>query len=978
MTMTADEVAELSRLLEDALSFDQAKLGTWLTRLDDDRPEMARRLRAMLARRKSQNRATLLPELPKHWDDDAVASAGERVGPYQLLREIGRGGMGSVWLAARIDGTFNRRVALKLPRIAWAIGLARRIGREREISALFEHPNIARLYDAGIDDRGRPYIAMEYVDGRPIDVYCSEHALDLRARLTLFVQVVRAVAHAHGQLIVHRDLKPENVLVDASGQVHLLDFGIAKLLDESGIGSDVTQEQGRALSLNYASPEQIAGRRLGVTADIYSLGVMLFELLSGSLPYHLKRNTLGAIEDAILAGDAPLSSERVKDRTLAKALRGDVDAIITMALKLRPGDRYATADALASDIERHLAGEPVRARPDSAFYRLRKFVRRNRVPVLGAVVTSIALIVGASLAVWQARIARAQTEEASALNTFVLSLIKQTDPHATSRTKAADVETLRAIEERIETEFKGRPEQVLKLRLFVGDAYRNRGEASAAARVFRRAAEQASASLPSNDLQLLTATVRAADDRLIVSRDSAQKLGVAIENLRAIGSDGSDVLIEALLIQHELAEYFGVSDFPPPTHRYDKVNEALVVATGTFGIGSHQHLRVIHSYARLIWAFVDRNQAIELVNETLTTAARDDKVVNSAEFRALKIYSLAQACSSRSKRGAGEALPVLWAMSSEVQATQSESSPQLEQLYAAMEDCYFELGDLTGRWITLAAFDVATQRETPPSTALLRRAEASLRYEINRYDYSNVQAERFYQATEKNAAAIVDIDMRERFLRIPRMHRVCVLTGLGQAEAAEEFAAPIKAELDAEFERIGRLTRDQFVFWRCISTAQRRMGHFSDAKRSAQTLIDRCTASQLPAVARCQARGLLARAQAEVELGDFAAALESLRERRKQPTGVGLYPDHPLVEGRALLGLGRVRDAIEPLQLAYGSWLASGDPRGANAAEAEYWLGRAYAAAGDARGRWMMEEARATLALSALNAHRLLAEQPVP
>lgn len=975
MTMTADEVAELSRLLEDALSFDQEQLGAWLTRLDDDRPEMARRLRAMMGRRKSQSRSTLLPELPKHWDDDAVASAGDRVGPYQLLREIGRGGMGSVWLADRIDGTFNRRVALKLPRIVWATGLTRRIAREREISALFEHPNIARLYDAGIDDRGRPYIAMEYIDGRPIDVYCREHAFDLRARLALFVQVVRTVAHAHGQLIVHRDLKPENVLVDASGQVHLLDFGIARLLDESGIGSDLTQEQGRALSLNYASPEQIAGRRLGVTADIYSLGVMLFELLTGSLPYHLKRNTLGAIEDAILAGDAPLSSERAKDRTLAKALRGDVDAIITKALKLKPADRYATADALASDIERHLAGEPVRARPDSAFYRLRKFVRRNRVPVLGAVVTSIALIVGASVALWQAHVARAQTEEASALNTFVLSLIKQTDPHATSRTKAADVETLRTIEERIETEFKGRPEQVLKLRLFVGDAYRNRGEARAAERVFRRAAEQASTSLPSHDLQLLTARVRAADDRLIVSRDSAQKLGVAIELLRAIGSAGSDVLIDALLIQHELAEYFGVPDFPQPNHRYDRVNEALIVATGAFGVGSRQHLRVIHSYARLMWARVDRNQAIELVNEALTAAqARDNKVVDSPEFRALKLRALAQACYSRGS----EALPILWAMSSEVRATQGESSPQLEQLYAAMEDCYLQLGDLTGRWITWAAFDVATHRETPPSTALFRRAESSLRYAVDRYDYSDVQAERFYQATEENAAAIVDIDLRERFLRVPRMHRVCVLTGLGQPEAAEAFAAPIKAELDAEFERIGHLTRDQIVFWRCISTAQRRMGHFSDAKRSAQTLIDRCTASQLPAQARCQARGLLARAQAEVELGDFAAALESLRERRKQPTGVGIYPDHPLVEGRALLGLGRVRDALEPLQLAYGSWLASADPRGANAAEAEYWLGRAYAAAGDPRGRWMMQEARAALTLSALNAHRLLAEQPVP
>lgn len=976
MTMTVEEVAELSRLLDDALSFGPPELGPWLERLHHDRPEMARRLRAMLGRMKSTDRTTLLPELPKHWDEDAVANAGDRVGPYQLVREIGRGGMGSVWLADRMDGTFNRRVALKLPRIAWANGLGRRMAREREISALFEHPQIARLYDAGVDDRGRPFIAMEYVDGRPIDAYCREHALDVRARLKLFVQVVRAVAHAHGQLIVHRDLKPENVLVDATSQVHLLDFGIARLLDESGIGSDVTQEQGRALSLNYASPEQIAGRRLGVTADIYSLGVMLFELLSGSLPYHLKRNTLGAIEDAILAGDAPLASERVKDRTLAKAVRGDVDAIISKAIKLEPRDRYATADAMATDIERYLVGEPVQARPDSAFYRWRKFVRRNRVPVLAAVVTSIALIVGSSLALWQARVASTHVEEAAAFNTFVLSLIKRADPDATPQTKAADVATLAAIEKRIDNEFRARPEQVLGLRLAIGDAYRNRGEAVAAQRVYQQAAAQAAVSLPPRDLQLLTAQVRAADFRLIVSKDSARRLDVAIDQLRAAGSEGSDVLIDALLIRHELGEYFGVPDFTPPSRRYDLITEALVTATQVFGIGSRQHLRVVKPYSRLIRTFEDPKQANQLIENTLIAAdARDVDVVNSAEFRDLKIHGLAYACYSGH---AAETLQVLWKMSGEVRAAHGDSSPQIEQLLAAMDNCYLALSDPTGNWIPGAALDVAAQRERPPSTALMQRAEASLIAAVDRYDFDDAAAERFYQSTEENAAAIIDADMRERFLRVARMHRVCVLTRHGDAAGAEAFAVSIKAELDAEFARIGRQTMQQLVFWRCLSTAQRRQGRFEDAKRTAQTSIDRCISDKLPNTTRCQARGFLARAEAEVETGDYAAALQSLKERRKQPAGPGLYPDHPLVEGRALLGLGKISDSIESLRMAYGSWLTSRDPRGAYAAEAEYWLGRAYVAAGDPRGRQMVAESRRTLATSALEAHRRLAGQPVP
>ena len=298
---------------------------------------MAQRLREML--RQAEMSATgILPRLQTIDADDAVARPDERVGPYVLVREIGRGGMGSVWLAERADGAYKRRVALKLPRLTWAASLGKRMARERDIGALLEHPNIARLYDAGVDEHGRPYIAMEYIDGQPIDVYCRDHALDLRARLKLFLEVAQAVAYAHGRLVLHRDLKPANVLVDAAGHMHLLDFGIAKLLDDASSGSELTQEQGRVLTLNYASPEQIAGRPLGVTADVYSLGVLLYELLTGTVPYKAKRNTTGAMEDAILTGDAPLASSRVADRKLARELKGDIDAIVTKAIKREPAN----------------------------------------------------------------------------------------------------------------------------------------------------------------------------------------------------------------------------------------------------------------------------------------------------------------------------------------------------------------------------------------------------------------------------------------------------------------------------------------------------------------------------------------------------------------------------------------------------------------------------------------------------------------
>jgi tetratricopeptide (TPR) repeat protein len=201
-----------------------------------------------------------------------VAHGGDLVGPYRLIRELGGGGMGTVWLAERADGRFKRQVALKLPRLAWGAGLARRMARERDIDALLQHPNIARLYDAGVDDRGRPCLALAYIDGQPIDARCRIQGLGVRAQLGLFVQVARAVADAHGRLVVHRDLKPSNVLVTREGQAHLLDFGIAKLLDDGAADDDVglTQQQGRVLTPHYASPEQVAGAAITVQSDVYS------------------------------------------------------------------------------------------------------------------------------------------------------------------------------------------------------------------------------------------------------------------------------------------------------------------------------------------------------------------------------------------------------------------------------------------------------------------------------------------------------------------------------------------------------------------------------------------------------------------------------------------------------------------------------------------------------------------------------------
>ncbi len=429
MALKPADLPLLSRLLDQALDLPEDQIEPWLAALPPEQAHLAPRLLEMLASRRSTVGGAFLVDGPRLSPaDESVAHTDDRVGPYRLIREIGRGGMGSVWLAGRADGSYQRQVALKLPRLAWGAGLTERMARERDIGTLLEHPTIARLYDAGVDEHGRPFLAFEYIDGQPIDAWCEAQALDTRARLRLFVQVARAVAYAHGRLVVHRDLKPSNVLVTADGHARLLDFGIAKLLIEAAPGErGLTHELGRVMTPHYASPEQIAGEAITVQSDVYSLGVLLYELVTGVLPHAAKRGTLGAVEDAILEGDAPLASSRVKDKAVARALRGEVDAILGKAMQRDAGRRYATADALAEDIERHLKGEAVLARPNNLAYRVVKAMRRNRLAFGATVAILLAVLGGGGVAVVQAQVADRAAARERIVKEFVVDVFKIND-----------------------------------------------------------------------------------------------------------------------------------------------------------------------------------------------------------------------------------------------------------------------------------------------------------------------------------------------------------------------------------------------------------------------------------------------------------------------------------------------------------------------------------------------------------------------
>lgn len=350
------------------------------------------------------------PAAALHGDDAAepLPSNG-RIGPYRLLREIGRGGMGAVYLAARDDGAYQQHVALKLVKRGMDTDrILARFRQERQLLAALDHPNIARLLDGGTTDDGRPYVVMEYVDGSAMREYCDTHTLSVEQRLTLFRTLCSAVQHAHQNLIVHRDIKAANVLVTAAGVPKLLDFGIARLLDATGDAGATATDTLHAMTPEYASPEQLLGASLSTGTDVYSLGVLLYELLAGQRPFATAGRSIAEITRLVRDTDPPPPSTVVESRDtgLARRLRGDLDTIVLMAMHKDAERRYRSVEQLSEDMRRHLERLPVIAQRDRVSYRVTKFVRRNTVGVASASLAVLALVAGLAGALWQARIAR--------------------------------------------------------------------------------------------------------------------------------------------------------------------------------------------------------------------------------------------------------------------------------------------------------------------------------------------------------------------------------------------------------------------------------------------------------------------------------------------------------------------------------------------------------------------------------------------
>ena len=500
--MTPERWQQINEALDAVLERPVGERAAYLDAHHPDDPELREKVAELAAAYEEAHSFLEAPiagyAAPLVAEPEAASIAGKRVGPYRLLRRIARGGMGTVYLAARDDDQYQKKVAVKLIRRGMDTeDVLRRFLAERQILARLEHPYIARLIDGGATDDDRPYFVMEYVEGQPLDAYCNEHRLSIARRLGLFLHVCEAVRYAHQNLVIHRDLKPSNILVSEDATVKLLDFGIAKLLTDDDATAALTKTGMRLMTPEYAAPEQVRGEAVTTATDVYALGVLLYKLLTGRLPYRVRGMSQHEIERVILDTDptrpstaitivraedsegAPTPEAISRDRgtsvsALRRRLSGDLDNIVLKALKKEPEHRYASVEAFEEDVRRYLAGLPVRARKDTLWYRASKFTRRHWFGVAASVVILVLIVSYALTTRAQAEQVASERDKAEQVAAFLADLFKRADPFET-----ADSMTVRQVLERgaarVEEELADQPAVQAQMMVVISEVYQNLG-----------------------------------------------------------------------------------------------------------------------------------------------------------------------------------------------------------------------------------------------------------------------------------------------------------------------------------------------------------------------------------------------------------------------------------------------------------------------------------------------------------------------
>lgn len=604
------DFARLQALFDEAIQHEGEAQAAFIDEACGDDAALREALMDLIA---ADQKRTLRPDysLGQEGDSGAVPDGdlvGLELGAYRLLERIGAGGMGTVFLAERADGAFERKVAVKVVRRGMDTEqVLQRFQAERHILSRLDHPNIAALLDGGVTPDGRPYLVMEFVDGAPITDYCDAHRLSIERRLGLFQSVCHAVHHAHQNLVVHRDLKPSNILVTDEGTVKLLDFGIAKLLDDAE-GMQLTRTGMRAMTPAYASPEQLSDRPVTTGTDVYALGVILYELLVGRRPFEALR-TPEEMREQVLSGEAPRPSTaitkipadgdgRSQSRTLEtisasrsvppgrlrQALTGDLDTICLMAIRREPVERYGSAEQLAEDVGRHLAGQPVHAQPPSAVYRLRKFVRRHRAGVTATALFLLAL--GATATYYTGQLqterdrAQAEAETAERVVTFMEELFDKADPEESLGETITVRQVMDEGAKRLQTELDDEPAVRARLLDVIGGAYSTLKVSGEAERVLLQAVEDWTRLGPEGEAGLVESlnklggvqgqlmkqddAVASYERALTIARstegDPSLKVAELLNNLALIESQRGDylrmeaLLREAIAMEEALAE----------------------------------------------------------------------------------------------------------------------------------------------------------------------------------------------------------------------------------------------------------------------------------------------------------------------------------------------------------------------------------------------------------------------------------------
>lgn len=960
--------AELSQLLDLALDRPVPEREQWLETLPPQFEGLKPRLRELLSRAALVETGDFLKTLPKlDLDPNDLTQPGARgdqpgdlIGPYRLLRELGSGGMGAVWLAERTDGLINRSVALKLPHGAWKrAGLAERMAREREILATLAHPNIAHLYDAGLTADGQPFLAIEYVEGRPIDEYCREQQLDLKARLRLFTQVANAVAYAHGKLVVHRDLKPANILVAADGQARLLDFGIAKLMEEGQAKETrLTALSGRALTPDYASPEQILGEPLTIASDVYSLGVILYELLSDQRPYRLQRDSRGALEDAIVQAE-PAQPSDVADRSWRKSLRGDLDTVVLKALKKKPEERYPTVHALLDDIERYLSARPVLAQPDSRWYRTTKFISRNKFAIGASGAVLLAVLSGAGVAMWQARVAIAEQKRAEDVKEFIASIFREASPYSgAGTTTLSAVDLLKEAEQRLGRSIAAQPEVRIELSTLIGESLMALGDIDAAEPVLNRAAAEAQEALGEKHSETVRiALLLSQIDRLHGRGKAARaKLDRILPVLRSDPATKPIDLVTALghrtLIAIEEGAYTDAEKFAV---------EGASLANAKLGDDNEQKV----TSAILLALAYRYTKKFEQSRDAAQSAYRA-AIARFGETSPHPRVAEAKTTYGRALADTGELAAGTALIDDAVADLRTLTAPDSVQVGLTLQNLVayqidqgeLALADSNGA----AALAIITAQVQPESLAYAGTLSARAQARLARRDAAAALNE-FNMAVpilERVIGAEHDATL------LARTGRALALAYLGRFDdSQEEINAAAKAvEGKGVIEPLGARVAQ------VRGTIARFRGDLAAALQWQQPVAELKDAG--PKQQRERMRALAEIGLIRLDQGDTASAAaileQSLKEFERLESRITPARANALVGlGRARLAQGRVADALPPLEMAHAFW-RDFDPDNRWAGEAALWLGRCYLALG--------RSADARIAL--IRAERILARSPLP